>query len=173
METFRGSGAERTESGLLRLKRPGRMRWEYRQPREKLFVTDGKEVWFYSPSERQARKMEFRKLEDLRSPLALLLGRTKLQKELRGLSLAPDVPPIATGNQVLRGIPAGSANNVTQVLLEVTQGGRIERLVMEGADGTTTEYRFTEPREDLPMADGLFRFTPPAGVEVISGEPGQ
>src|SRR6266700_2218305 len=67
-ETFRGNGMERTESGTLWIKRPGRMRWEYRQPRAKLFVTDGKTAWFYSPGDRQARKTAARKLEDLRSP---------------------------------------------------------------------------------------------------------
>src|SRR5213078_4857872 len=93
-EIYRGSGIERTESGTLWLKKPGKMRWEYRSPKEKLFVSDGKTAWFYVPEDRQARKSSAKKLEDLRSPLAFLLGKTKLQKELRGLSLAPDVEPL-------------------------------------------------------------------------------
>ena len=32
-EVYRGSGMERTESGTLWLKKPGKMRWEYRSPR--------------------------------------------------------------------------------------------------------------------------------------------
>src|SRR5207248_577065 len=52
-EIYRGDGAERTESGTLWLKKPRKMRWEYRSPREKLFLSDGKTVWFYLPSERQ------------------------------------------------------------------------------------------------------------------------
>src|SRR5690348_707462 len=89
-ETYRGPGIDRTESGTLWLKRPGKMRWEYREPKEKLFVTDGKNAWFYVPGERQARKTSVKKLEDLRSPLQYLLGHTKLEKELDGLSFAPD-----------------------------------------------------------------------------------
>ena len=89
-EVYRGSGMERTESGTLWLKKPGKMRWEYRSPREKLFVSDGKDAWFYVPEDRQARKTAAKKLDDIRSPLAFLLGKTKLEKELRGLSLAPD-----------------------------------------------------------------------------------
>ena len=46
-EIYRGSGMDRTESGTLWLKKPGKMRWEYRSPREKLFVSDGKDAWFY------------------------------------------------------------------------------------------------------------------------------
>src|SRR5208282_289805 len=90
-EIYRGAGMERIESGTLWLKKPGKMRWEYRSPREKLFVSDGKDAWFYVPEDRQARKTDARKLEDIRSPLAFLLGKTKLEKELRGLSLAPDI----------------------------------------------------------------------------------
>ncbi len=104
-ENYRGAGISRTESGTLWLKRPGHMRWEYVQPRDKLFVTDGKTAWFYVPGEKQARKMVLKKLDDLRTPLAYLLGRTRLEKEFAGLSLAPDAVPSAPGNVVLRGVP--------------------------------------------------------------------
>src|SRR6202142_308329 len=76
-EIYRGTGAERAESGTLWLKKPGKMRWEYRSPREKLFLSDGKEAWFYMPGDRQVRKTSVKKLDDLRSPLAFLLGKAK------------------------------------------------------------------------------------------------
>ena len=88
-EIYRGAGTERTESGTLWLKKPGKMRWEYRSPREKLFLSDGRDAWFYVPGERQVRRTAVKKLDDLRSPLAFLLGKTKLEKELQALSLAP------------------------------------------------------------------------------------
>jgi len=75
-QLYRGSGMERTESGTLWLKKPGKMRWEYRSPKEKLFVSDGKDAWFYVPEDRQARKESAKKLEDVRSSLAFLLGKT-------------------------------------------------------------------------------------------------
>src|ERR1700752_5489549 len=55
-EVDRGLGMERTESGTLWLKKPGKMRWEYRSPKEKLFLSDGQNAWFYVPGDRQARK---------------------------------------------------------------------------------------------------------------------
>src|SRR5881409_264404 len=69
-EIYQGSGIQRTESGTLWLKKPGKMRWEYRSPQEKLFVGDGKDAWLYLPAEKQVHKSSMRKLEDLRSPLA-------------------------------------------------------------------------------------------------------
>jgi outer membrane lipoprotein carrier protein len=166
-ELYRGSGIERSESGTLWLKKPGKMRWEYRSPREKLFVSDGRDAWFYVPDDRQARKMAAKKLEDIRSPLAFLLGKTKLEKELQGLSLAPDVTPLAQGNVVFRGVPTAYADQISEIMLEVTPEHRMARIVISQVDGATTEYRFTDQKEDVPLADGRFQFKPPAGTETV------
>jgi len=173
-EVYRGSGMERTESGTLWLakggmKKTGKMRWEYRSPREKLFVSDGKDAWFYVPGDRQARRTDARKLDDIRSPLAFLLGKSKLEKELRGLSLAPDVAAVADGDVVLRGVPQALAERVSEILLEVTPEHRIVRIVMNEVDGSVTEYRFSELKEDEAIAEGRFRFIPPAGTETVEG----
>ncbi len=177
-ETYRGSGIERTESGTLwlakgGLKKPGKMRWEYRSPREKLFVSDGKDAWFYVPADRQARKTEARNLDDIRSPLAFLLGKSKLEKELRGLSLAPDVTPLGSANVVLRGVPEGLSERVSEILLEMTPQHQIARIIINQVDGSATEYRFSEQREDVAIPEGEFKFSPPPGTETIEGELGQ
>jgi len=172
-EIYRGAGMERTESGTLWLKKPGKMRWEYRSPREKLFLSDGKDAWFYVPGERQVRRTAVKKLDDLRSPLAFLLGKTKLEKELQGLSLAPDVTPLAAGDSVLRGVPKSLAERVSQVLLEITAEHLIGRILIEEVDGSVTEYRFSSQKEDAAVADSRFQFAAPAGVEVIDGDWGQ
>jgi outer membrane lipoprotein carrier protein len=172
-EVYRGAGMERTESGTLWLKKPGKMRWEYRSPREKLFISDGKYAWFYLPGDRQARRTEVRKLEDLRSPLAFLLGKSHLQRELEGLSWAPDISPSEPGNVVLRGVPRALENRVTQVLLEITSQSQIRRILVEEGDGSTTDYVFRQIEEDQALSDARFRFIPPPGVETIDGDLGQ
>jgi len=172
-EAYRGAGTERTETGILWLKKPGKMRWEYRSPREKLFLSDGKDAWFYVPGERQVRRTAVKKLDDLRSPLAFLLGKTRLEKELQGLSLAPDVAPLKPGGMVLRGVPKNLAERVSQVLLEITPEHWISRIVIEEVDGSVTEYRFSNQQENLAVADQRFKFAMPDGVEVIDGELGQ
>ena len=172
-ETYRGAGIERTESGSLWLKKPGKMRWEYRSPKEKLFLSDGKDAWFYLPGDRQVRRSSVKKLDDLRSPLGFLLGKTRLEKELDGLSAAPDVTPTTAGNVVLRGVPKAMAERVNEVVLEITPDYHLARIQFEEADESVTEYRFSEERENVAIADQLFRFSPPAGVEVVDGDFGQ
>jgi outer membrane lipoprotein carrier protein len=172
-EIYRGAGMERTESGTLWLKKPGKMRWQYRSPREKLFLSDGKDAWFYVPGERQVRRTAVKKLDDLRSPLAFLLGKTKLEKELQALSLASDVAPLAPEDVVLRGVPKSLVDRVSQVLLEITPEHWISRIIIEAVDGSVTEYRFTNQRENVAVTDQQFQFAVPDGVEVIDGELGQ
>ena len=169
-ELYRGAGMERSESGTLWLKKPGKMRWEYRSPTEKVFVSDGKDAWFYVPADRQARKTSAKKLEDIRSPLAFLLGKSKLEKELAGLSLAPDVSPIQADDVVLRGVPEALRDRISQILLEIAPDRRIVRILIEQVDGSSTEYRFNEQKENVPVADTRFEFRPPPGTETVEGE---
>jgi outer membrane lipoprotein carrier protein len=174
-EVYRGSGMERTEAGTVWLakggmKKPGKMRWEYRSPREKLFVSNGKDAWFYVPGDRQARRTEARKLDDIRSPLAFLLGKSKLEKELQGLSLAPDITPLAPGDVVLRGVPQAFADRISEILLEVTPEHRIVRIAIDEVDGSVTEYRFSNEKENEAIPDGRFEFNPPPGTETVESE---
>jgi outer membrane lipoprotein carrier protein len=171
-EIYRGEGAERVESGTLWLKKPRKMRWEYRSPKEKLFISDGQAVWFYLPAERQLRKTALRKLDDLRSPLAFLLGKTKLENELRGLSKVVDQSPVGAGNTLLRGVPRAMASPASEVQLEITPSAQIVRIVLLEADGATTEFRFAGWKENLELSDSQFQFTPPPGVETVEGELG-
>jgi outer membrane lipoprotein carrier protein len=171
-EIYRGDGAERVEAGTLWLKKPRKMRWEYRSPKEKLFVSDGQVVWFYLPAERQLRKTSLKKLDDLRSPLAFLLGKTKLENELQGLSKVVDQAPLDSGNTLLRGVPKAMAGQVNEVQLEITPSDEIVRIVLMEADGATTEFRFAGWKENLELGDSRFQFTPPPGVETVEGDLG-
>ncbi len=168
-ESYSGGGIRRVESGILWIKKPGKMRWDYTSPQKKTFVTDGSTAWFYNPAERQARRTPLKSLNDLRSPLRFLLGRTKLEKEVRGLSLAPDVHPETPGDLVLRGVPVGMEDRVSVLLLECDGQGFLRRIVMQELDGSTTEFRLENQRENVVINDAEFNFHPPAGVEVLQG----
>jgi outer membrane lipoprotein-sorting protein len=173
-EIYHGDGPDRVESGTLWLKKPRKMRWEYRSPKEKLFISDGESVWFYQPAERQLRKTTLKQLDDVHSPMAFLLGKTKLENELRGLSKAVDQSPLAPGDTVLRGVPKGvvspsGAGTGSEVLLEITPSDQIVRIVLMDADGGSTEFRFARWKENGEMSDSSFKFTPPAGVETVEG----
>jgi outer membrane lipoprotein carrier protein len=168
-ETYSGAGMTRTESGTLTLKKPGRMRWDYEQPRPKMFLTDGTTAWFYVPGERQVRRAPVKQLDDLRSPLRYMLGKTKLEKEFVGLSIASGQKPLYDGDIVLQGIPKSLADRVANTLVEVSPDGLIRRIVIDQMDGSLTEFRFLQQKENVQVPDQRFHFVPPPGVEVVQG----
>jgi outer membrane lipoprotein-sorting protein len=64
-------------------------------------------------------------------------------------------------------------DQINQVLLEIGPDHRIARIVLEGADSSITEYRFSEQKENVSVSDERFRFSPPPGVETIESDLGQ
>jgi outer membrane lipoprotein carrier protein len=73
------------------------------------------------------------------------------------------------GDVVLEGIPRSVSDQVTNTVLEVNPQGVIRRIVIDQMDGSTTEFRFLSQKENVQVPDERFRFTPPAGVEVLQG----
>jgi outer membrane lipoprotein carrier protein len=160
-ETLDGAGLHKNESGVLELKKPGRMRWDYTQPQPKLFVSDGKTAYFYTPGERQARKAPVKKLDDLHSPLRYLLGKSKLEDEFDDLK--------REGN-VLSGVPKHMKDRLARVWLTINSQDQIEHIAIEEVDGTRTEFTFSNITENVPLTDARFKFAPPDGVEMVSVE---
>jgi len=165
-EHYSGMGLERSESGNLLLKKPGRMRWSYDQPAGKVFVLDGKYAWFYTPGDAQAQRIPAKQLDDLRSPLRFLLGHTQLRKELDNLSVTPE-----NGSYRIAGVPKGMDQRIKLLSLWVNPSGAIDRMKIEEIDGSITEFTFSSVEENVPSKDSDFVFRAPEGIAVVDGLP--
>jgi outer membrane lipoprotein carrier protein len=166
-EDYAGLGMTRTESGTLFLRKPGRMLWRYSTPAGKIFLLDGKYAWLYTKGDAQIQRIPSKELDDLRSPLRFLLGRTQLEKELTGLKLEG----ASNGLYTLSGLPKGQENHVTRLELTVTAAGAISALEVQEVDGATTRFTFTGEQPDAAIPAETFHFTPPAGVPVVDTMP--
>src|SRR5690348_622044 len=82
-----GKGTGEAESGTVYFSRPGRMRWEYESPQKKLFIVDGKNVWFYIPDDHTASRTTMKNSSDWRTPIALLAENADLAKVCRNVQL--------------------------------------------------------------------------------------
>lgn len=163
-ERYRGMGMDRTESGTLTLRKPGRMRWAYDAPAGKLFLLNGKDAISYTPGDAQANRLPAKQLDDLRSPLRFLLGHTELAKELDHLSAAP----VENNLYSLAGSPHGMAERIRQITLVVDAGGLIHSLQIDEVDGSITSFTFSDSHENVAAPDSDFVFTPPPGVVVVN-----
>lgn len=166
-QEYEGMGMNRREAGVLLLKKPGRMRWTYSQPAGKLFVLDGHNGYFYSPGDTTAQRVPVKELDDLRSPLRLLLGHTKLEKELHGLTMAP----AGNGLYTLAGVPRGLEKRVSSFSITVTAQGLIRSMQIDETDGVRNTFLFSNEEPNAPAPDSAFVYTPAAGVQVVDGMP--
>jgi len=187
-----GKGGDLSESGTVYFSRPGRMRWEYKSPQEKLFIVDGKNVWFYVPSDHAASRAKMRESSDWRTPIALLAGKADLGRICKNVELvsAPANSDSANGNarsgpaagsdseralnpedSVLRCIPRESSGEFGQpirdVLLEADPEAHLVRVVVQQPGGLETEFRFGNWQENIPITESEFHFQPPPGVAVV------
>lgn len=175
LETYRAGQEDlRVESGTVYFRRPGQMRWDYESPSTKLFLIDGHNVWFYIPADHAASRTPVRQSADWRTPFALLTGKARLSDLCSRLTVVPSEggpgsPP--PGDTVLdctpRG-PAGGENGFLDALIEVDSSNRLVRVTLRQPADVSTEVRFGDWKENLPLPKSLFQFQPPPGVSVIS-----
>jgi outer membrane lipoprotein carrier protein len=161
-----GGPARRSESGRLMLHKPGRMRWDYSQPKGKLFISDGKYMWLYTPAENRAERMKLQESDDMRAPLAFLLGKLDFQKEFRNLEARPEG---AGGSIRITAEPKSGNLPYSAVEFVVTRENRIHEVKVTGFDNSILDFTFDEESLDPPLDSKLFQFQAPPGVEVVEG----
>jgi outer membrane lipoprotein carrier protein len=155
---------ERRERGRLVLQRPGRMRWEYDPKPGKLFIVNGRDVWFYIPADREATHADANNVSDARFPFLFLLGQTNLRREFRSITLLENDAQAET--HTLRLIPRGASTGLREVILEVYADGRILKVKMMDEAGAVSEVTLTNVRENYLAPADAFEFRPPSGVTV-------
>ena len=158
------------EGGHLYLRRPRMMRWEYRTPEEKLFVTDGETVYLYLPNEAQVNRDRAGESYDDRIPIMFLLGRSDLESEFTSIGLNPaGILPRVPGAAVLRMYPRRESD-VNEVVLDVDPATfDIRRVRMTYVDDSVMEFVFDRIETNSGLDRSLFEFVPPAGTEVVDG----
>jgi outer membrane lipoprotein carrier protein len=167
-QTRKWGNRVRTESGTVMLARGGLMRWDYREPSPKLFVATGKDFYLYVPAENQVTKSKVKSSDDERVPFRLLLSRLNLRKVFQEIALAEGALDAQPGNRVLRAIPRrADESGYREVLMEISPDFDIRTLVITYADRSRMEFVFENIQRNVPLSPAQFRFTPPAGAELI------
>ena len=162
-ESYAGTGRPvASDSGVLYLRKPGRMRWEYSTPAGKLFLSDGKEVFLYSPEERQATRSKLKESEDMRAPLAFLLGKLDFGREFKSFEMRSE------GESTwIVAAPKSDSLAYTKVEFLATPDGGIHRVRVTGQDQSKLDFTFSNERDNVPVPESLFRFQAPPGVQVV------
>jgi outer membrane lipoprotein carrier protein len=151
------------EWGVLYLKKPGKMRWVYQKPAGKLFVSDGKDVYSYSSKANRVEKLRLKEAEDMRAPLAFLLGKLDFQRDFGKYSWKED------GDAVwITCDPKNPAKSpYTEITFKALKDGRIRQLRVIGQDHSILEFEFEMEKVNPVLTDGFFLFQIPPGAEYV------
>jgi outer membrane lipoprotein carrier protein len=159
---------KRTESGTLLLRKPLRMRWDYSQPKGKLFVCDGKYLWLYTPAENRAERMPLKESDDMRVPLAFLLGKLNFEKEFRNIQWH------AEGASDIRITAEPKTDNLPYSSVEfvVARDSHIKTVQVTYFDKSVLSYTFEMEKMDPPVDPKAFQFALPKGAELVESGQG-
>jgi outer membrane lipoprotein carrier protein len=155
-------GREIVERGTLRIKRPGRMLWEYTEPERKTFVSDGRTIWFYVPADRQVIVRE--QAGERGVALSLLAGEAGLLEQFEA-----SYEGRFGGLTRIRLQPRRQDPEVDGLVIELDAAFRIVSIDITDVQGNRSRFRFEAVRENVGMDDRLFEFELPKGVEVVAG----
>ena len=155
----------RAEGGVLMLRKPGRMRWDYNQPKGKQFLSDGKFLYLYNPDTNQVEKTKLQETADMRAPLAFLLGKLNFQKEFRNLHGKAE-------GKGLRITAEPKTDNLpySEVEFVVTEDGTIREVKVTGYDRSVLDFLFEQEKMNPSLDAKLFQFQMPAGAKLVEGE---
>lgn len=166
VESYNVQGkARKSESGQLTLRKPGRMRWDYTEPAGKLFVSDNKDVYLYTPEAHRVEKSKLKASDDMRAPLAFLLGKLDFAKDFRDVQFKPE----GAGYLIVAKAKSDKFP-YERVQMLVTPGYEIQRLVINLPDLSLLTFQLDGEKLNPAVDDALFQFKLPAGATLVDAE---
>jgi outer membrane lipoprotein carrier protein len=153
-------------TGEVLLKKPGRMRWNYKTPEPKMYLSDGDLLWLYEPEDKQAFKQDL-KGSQLPAALAFLTGKGKLAEQF-DITVAKEPAVGGPRDYILALSPRQPQAQVKSILFVVDpETFFVRETFITDAQGNTNDILFSDIKINTRLSDGTFRFTPPAGVRVV------
>jgi outer membrane lipoprotein carrier protein len=143
------------------------MRWEYKQPASKLFVTDGSKLYVYEPEEQQVVIQSNFKTAELSTSISFLWGEGRLSDSFTANIAQPDKYGAPKDTNVLELIPRRDATYTKLVLVLDPKTNQVTESILYVTSGDTNRFKFKNPKINSGLKNDAFTFTPPAGVEII------
>ena len=149
--------------GRLYIRRPNKFRWIYQKPYYQLIVADGKKVWIY---DRDLEQVTVKTLDNTlgKTPAFLLSRNRKVEKDF----VINQLPSQEKGITHLELIPKkGTKTQFEKMRINLRDNTLVSFEFLDSL-GQTTQINFTKLRRNRKLRDRVFRFTPPAGVDIIN-----
>ncbi len=153
--------------GKVFIRKPGMMRWEYKEPEEQFIISDSKTIWFYVPSDKQVMISNVVSDSDSHSPNTFLAGSGKL-RNIFNIEFE-NGGEISQSQYLLRLIPKKSQPNMAKLIIGVNREDfKIEMSIMYDIYGNQTTVNFLNIETNKEIPEGAFSFEVPQGVRVVT-----
>ena len=162
--TPKGFKNSQVESGTVVFGTLPMMRWSYSHPEEKMFVFDGEHSWFYIPADRQVTVSNLDEQKRAELPF-LVLGDAAARDRNFVVEEKSRAGAVITTLQPRSG--SGAIRSVTVTTAASTH--MIQRVEYTDREGNRTSFDFSGFQR-RPVSAELFKFTPPAGVQVVQAQ---
>ncbi len=161
-QTIEGADGKvlRSAAGRLYLQKPGRFRWDYREPSEQLILGDGKRIWFYDKDLGQANVRDM-DASLASTPASLLSGGGTVDSQFEVTALPP-----SEGLQWFQLVPKHADTDFQAVRIGF-EHGELRRMLLADKLDQVTRLTFSHSQRNEKLPAELFSFTPPPGVDVI------
>ena len=147
-------------SGTMALSRPGRFRWETKQPMEQLVVADGKQVWIYDVDLEQVTVKKQEKSVGGAAALFLSGYDETVARDF-------DVSMKAQGQQTRFDLQAKSDKANFQRVELIFNGETLQGIVLYDQLGQVTDVTLNKTKSNIALSSSLFQFKPPKGVDIV------
>lgn len=160
-----------TSSGNLMIKKPGKLRWDYREPDVQEIYVNGDDLMMYVPQHKQVLVGKLTQMAASQAPLQLLQGAAKLEQHFEAQA-TPGGERGEGGIPLVTLIPkdAGpeSVRTVARIVVEAQPKTYfIKTVSIHEISGNIATFQFTNLQPNTGLKAALFEFAVPAGVEVV------
>jgi outer membrane lipoprotein carrier protein len=168
--TYAATGRERTSTGELLVKKPGRMRWNYAAPEPQMYLASEGNLWVYEPEAKQAFRQNLKESQ-LPAAVSFLMGQGKLSDEF-DISLAKELPYGDAQDHRLALKPKKPQTTFKAIYLVVDPKTYLVRQsVLINTQGDVNAITFSDVKVNSKLPDSLFKWTAPPGVPVREVSP--
>ena len=153
--------------GEVQIKKPGKMKWVYNSPDPQVLISNKNNLWLYLPEDNQATKISVESIYSSNTPALFLAGKGKLTDTFNIAQVLSEKDKITVVF-----IPKEKENNLNRLLLRTNKKNyQITGASVYDKLGNKTDINFQKIRTNEKIAESVFEFQVPAGVEIQNFTP--
>ena len=153
-----------TERGAVQIKKPGMMRWDYKSPVPKVFVSNGRKIYLHVPADNQVLVSAVPAADQATTAVLFLVGKGSLTRDFAVTYAGGGTPD----GYVLRLDPKLPERDYDWLQLVIDRRTlQIQSLSAADAQGGRSTFTFSKFKENVGLSDKTFDFKIPRGADVI------